>query len=37
LVGEHFNEDPIAHARMADERFDTSDFHKGDESFEVGG
>src|SRR5690606_8391455 len=27
LIGEHFNENPIAHPRMADVGFDCGDFH----------
>ncbi len=29
LVGEDFDEDPVAHAGVADERFDLGDFHEG--------
>jgi hypothetical protein len=28
LVGDDFNKDPVAHARVANEGFDTSDFHR---------
>ena len=29
LVGDDFDEDPVSHACMTDERFDSSDFHDG--------
>jgi hypothetical protein len=28
LIGDHFDEDPVSHPSMADERFDGGDFHE---------